>query len=192
MSISHTRVHRMAVLASLGALAFMLMFLEFPLLPVVGYLKMDFSDLPVLLATWLYGPLAGVIVAGLKCFLHALMYGMSVGEILGATANLGASLAMIFPVAWALRRGRGRLHRRLVLGGLGATLVLTVVMGLLNYLVLTPAYMQLWGWKPNLPLPTLMAVGVVPFNLIKGILVSLVFGVVASRLQPWVQGCQEN
>lgn len=76
MSLTHTRVQRLAVLACMSALAFVLMLFEFPVIPVVSYLKMDFSDLPVLIATWLYGPVAGIIVAAIKCLLHGLMYGM--------------------------------------------------------------------------------------------------------------------
>lgn len=192
MSILHTRVQRMAVLASMSALAFILMLFEFPILPVVGYMKMDFSDLPILLATWLYGPLAGVIVAVAKCFLHALMYGLSLGELIGALANLAAALAIMIPFACFLRKGQGSLRHRLVMGGLSATLVLAVVMGILNYFVLTPAYMQLWGFRPSLPLPTLIVVGIVPFNLIKGALVSFVFDLLALKMQHWVQGHQEN
>ena len=171
---------------TMSALAFVLMLFEFPVIPVVSYLKMDFSDLPVLIATWLYGPVAGIIVAAIKCLLHGLMYGMSVGELLGVLSNLLSSMSLLLPFAWFLRRGKGSLKRRLFFGGLWATVALTVVMSLLNYFVLTPAYMALWGWKPSLPLPELVAIGVVPFNLIKGILLSLIFGFLAWSLRDWV------
>lgn len=162
------------------------MLFEFPVIPVVSYLKMDFSDLPVLIATWLYGPVAGIIVAAIKCLLHGLMYGMSVGELLGVLSNLLSSMSLLLPFAWFLRRGKGSLKWRLFFGGLWATVALTVVMSLLNYFVLTPAYMALWGWKPSLPLPELVAIGVVPFNLIKGILLSLIIGFLAWSLRDWV------
>lgn len=186
MSLTHTRVQRLAILACMSALAFVLMLFEFPVIPVVSYLKMDFSDLTVLIATWLYGPVAGIIVAAIKCLLHGLMYGMSVGELLGVLSNLLSSMSLLLPFAWFLRRGKGSLKRRLFFGGLWATVALTVVMSLLNYFVLTPAYMALWGWKPSLPLPELVAIGVVPFNLIKGILLSLIFGFLAWSLRDWV------
>ncbi len=111
MSLTHTRVQRLAVLACMSALAFVLMLFEFPVIPVVSYLKMDFSDLPVLIATWLYGPVAGIIVAAIKCLLHGLMYGMSVGELLGVLSNLLSSMSLLLPFAWFLRRGKGSLKR---------------------------------------------------------------------------------
>ena len=44
-------------------------------------------------------------------------------------------------------------------------------------------YMKLFAWQPNLPIPELMAVGVLPFNLIKGIAVSTVFAFLVSRMK---------
>ncbi|MDO4855504.1 MAG: ECF transporter S component [Limosilactobacillus gorillae] len=186
MNFSHTRVQRLAVMACMSALAFILMLFEFPVIPVVSYLKMDFSDLPILITTWLYGPVAGIVVAAIKCLLHGLMYGLSVGELLGIISNLLSSLSLLIPFAWFMRRGKGGLKRRLVMGGIVATVTLTVVMSLLNYFVLTPLYMALWGWKPSLPLPELVAFGVIPFNLIKGVLISLIFGFLAWSLRNWV------
>ena len=63
MTVSHQRIQRMVGIACLGALAFILMMFEFPIIPVASYLKIDFSDIPVLLGGYLYGPLAGVVVA---------------------------------------------------------------------------------------------------------------------------------
>ena len=49
-------VHRTVGMALLGAIAFMLMFVEFPLIPIAPFLKIDFSDVPVLLGLVIYGP----------------------------------------------------------------------------------------------------------------------------------------
>lgn len=78
MTVSHQRIQRMVGIACLGALAFILMMFEFPIIPVASYLKIDFSDIPVLLGGYLYGPLAGVVVAFIKCFLRWSMVLQSV------------------------------------------------------------------------------------------------------------------
>ena len=49
MTVTHQRIQRLVGIACLGALAFILMFFEFPVLPMAPYLKLDFSDVPVLL-----------------------------------------------------------------------------------------------------------------------------------------------
>ena len=45
--MTHTR--KMAVVAILSAISFLLMFFDFPILPGASFLKLDFSILPILL-----------------------------------------------------------------------------------------------------------------------------------------------
>ena len=54
MVTSHQKIHQMVGVSCLSALAFILMMFEFPILPVAPYLKMDFSDLPVLIGGFIY------------------------------------------------------------------------------------------------------------------------------------------
>lgn len=67
--------------------------------------------------------------------------------------------------------------------GITGTLVLAVVMTVFNLYVLTPMYMKMFGWQPTLPIPQLMAFGVFPFNLIKGVILSVVFAIIVSRMK---------
>jgi riboflavin transporter FmnP len=63
---------------------------------------------------------------------------------------------------------------------------MTVVMSLTNWLVVLPLYMQVLGMKLSIALPKLVLFAVVPFNLIKGVLVGTVFALIANRLQHWL------
>ena len=92
MVTSHQKVHQMVGVCSLSALAFILMLFEFPILPVAPYLKMDFSDLPVLIGGFIYGPAAGVMVAFLKCLIHAMTQGFSAGELEAQVVVIQASI----------------------------------------------------------------------------------------------------
>ena len=76
--------------------------------------------------------------------------------------------------------------KQLLVGIVVATVVLTVVMSLLNLWVLTPLYMAVWNWKSTLPVSQLVALGVLPFNIIKGLLVTGIFAIVATQLKPWL------
>ncbi len=120
------------MIAILGALAFLLMFLEFPVIPIVSYLKLDFSDVPVLIGTLLDGPVTGIMIAVVKCLLHGLVHGFAPVEFLGLGADFCSSLALIFL---------------------------------------------------SFHLKELMLVGVLPFNLLKGALISLVFAIVVVHLR---------
>lgn len=189
---TYSKTSRYTTTACLAAVAFLLMLVEFPIIPVVSYLKLDFSDLPVLLGTLMYGPWTGILIAILKCFLHGLVRGFSAVELLGLFANLCTSVALILPFSWAFSRRQWSMKKQLAWGSLLATIIMTVVMTLFNYYVLTPAYMQLFHWHPTLPVKELMLVGVAPFNLIKGILISIIFSLLALHMQQWLSHHQKG
>ena len=58
---SRSRTHKLTVTAMLSAVAFLLMFIEFPIPALIpAFVKLDVSDLPELLAAFSLGP-------GLRC-----------------------------------------------------------------------------------------------------------------------------
>ena len=187
MTVSHQRIQRMVGVACLGALAFILMLFEFPVIPVASYLKIDFSDIPVLLGGYIYGPFAGVMIAVIKCLLHALVNGFSVGDLIGVSSDFISSLALLIPFCLVWRHQDWSFKRQMMVAIPLSTVVLTVVMSLLNLWVLTPLYMAVWHWQSTMPVAQLVAVGVLPFNIIKGLLVTVVFALIAGHLRQWLQ-----
>lgn len=186
MTVSHLRIQRLVGIACLGALAFILMLFEFPIIPMASYLKIDFSDVPVLIGGYIYGPLGGVLIAVIKCLIHGMVRGFSAGELIGIFSDFISSMALLLPFCVVWRKKQWSLKKQLLLGGIISTIVLTVVMSLLNLWVLTPLYMAVWNWKSTLPVSQLVAVGVLPFNIIKGILVTGIFAIVATQLRSWL------
>ena len=66
-------IRKLTGTAMLSAVAYILMFLEFPLpLLMPSFIKMDFSELPALMASFAYGPLSGVLVCLIKNLLHLM------------------------------------------------------------------------------------------------------------------------
>lgn len=187
MTVSHQRIQRMVGVACLGALAFILMLFEFPVVPVASYLKIDFSDIPVLLGGYIYGPFAGVMVAVIKCLLHAMVNGFSVGDLIGVSSDFISSLALLVPFCFVWRHQGWSFKRQMMVAIPLGTIVLTAVMSLLNLWVLTPLYMAVWHWQSSMPVAKLVAIGVLPFNIIKGLLVTVVFALVAGHLRQWLQ-----
>lgn len=58
----HSRTHKLTVTAMLSTVAFLLMFIEFPIPALIpAFVKLDISDLPELLAAFSLGPIYGVI-----------------------------------------------------------------------------------------------------------------------------------
>ena len=119
-------VKSIATVGVLGAVATILMYLEFPLTFLIpSFVKFDFSDLPALLASFALGPIAGIAVCFIKCVIHiAVSSSAGVGElanfILGCCFVLPAGIiykriktkksALIGSLAGALIKGAGRLR----------------------------------------------------------------------------------
>lgn len=178
-------VRKFVMMALLGAMAFVLMFIEFPIIPITPFLKIDFSDIPVLLGLVIYGPIGAVCIAAIKCLLHAIIYGMSLGELIGVGSNFLASLTLIIPYHYFLGRDWS-MKKKMSWGVISSTLTMTVIMSLLDWLVIIPVYMAVFGMKLSIPLAQMVLFGVVPFNIIKGIVVGVVFWFVATRLNHWL------
>lgn len=181
-----TSMRKTVGVALLGAIAFLLMFVEFPIIPIAPFLKIDFSDVPVLIGLLVYGPIGATAITALKCVIHALAYGMSIPELIGVFSSFIASMTLIWPFWFVFKQHQWSLKRRYLVGSVAATVTLTVVLSLLDWLVVLPLYMSVLGMKLTISLPSLVMMGVVPFNLIKGILISLVFSIIGSRLTHWI------
>ena len=168
----------------LAAVAFILMFFAFPIIPGVTFLKIDFSDIPVLLGMFLYGPVAGIAVAVIRTILHYVQTGGDAGYPIGDTASLIASLAYCLPIYY-LMRNKAENTKNLLLANTLGTVSLTVILSVLNAYVLIPLYFAVLHFSVG-PIQKYVFYGVVPFNLIKGIIVSTVFVALYKKLKPWI------
>lgn len=183
--MSGSKVHRLVGIALLSAVGFILqMFLEFPILPMFPFLKLDLSDLTVLLGGLLYGPLGGVSVAFVRSLVHYVMTGGGVINLIGDGASFIASVGFMWPVV-AMMKSKNSLGRQ-VGGLLGGTISLTVIMSLLNWVAIMPMYLAVMNFQLGMSTTKYVLIGVVPFNLIKGVVVSVVFFVLAKALMPWL------
>lgn len=96
--------HRLVGISLFGALGFVLMFIAFPVIPAFSYLKVDFSDLPILLSFLLYGPVGGVMSTLIRSILHYIQTGGDMGYPIGDFASFIATLAYCFPAYWLLKK----------------------------------------------------------------------------------------
>lgn len=186
--------HRIALIAMCGAVAAILHMLDFPL-PFLapGFYKLDFSELPVLLCSFYLGPVAGVSCEAVKILIKLLLKGTSTAFV-GDFANFVVGCAMVLPAAivYHLRKNKKTAVISLVAG----TLFMAAFGSLFNAVYLIPKFSQLYG----LPLETIIAMGsdinprvssltslvllcVVPLNLIKGGVVSLLTVLLYKRIE---------
>src|SRR5690554_3690588 len=65
-------VNSMVKIAFLSVIAYIIMIFEFPLIFFPGFLKIDLSDIPALVAGFALGPVGGIMVELLKNLLHLI------------------------------------------------------------------------------------------------------------------------
>ncbi|MBO6147475.1 MAG: ECF transporter S component [Lachnospiraceae bacterium] len=134
--MKNNRIRKLTGTAMLSAVAYILMFLEFPIpFLIPPFIKMDFSELPALIAGFAYGPLSGVAVCLIKNLLHLMNTQTGgVGEL--ANFLLGASFVLTAALVYR------KLHTKK--GALIGSVLGTVIMGIIslfsNYYIVYPIY----------------------------------------------------
>lgn len=172
----------MVVIALFGAISGLLMLAELPLTFVApNFYKLDLSELPVMIGTFALGPAAGIMIELIKLLVKFVIKGSSTGGV-GELANFLIGCAMVIPagILYQLQKNK----KRAMLGlGLG-TLSMALAGMVMNALILLPFYSKM------MPLDKIIAMGaaifpqvdsvwsfalwcVVPFNLIKGVVISV-------------------
>src|SRR5699024_8356609 len=163
----------MIILALLGKISLLLFFLNFPLPFLPPYLIIDFSDVPAIMASLIFSPMAGVIVVALKNFLYLLI---GSGEPVGVTANILAGVMFVLPVSIIYHKYQ--VVKSIISGLIVSPLVMAIGMSILNYFVFLPIYAWFMGMenmKSEAAIRTAVVIGILPFNVIKGVLVSFLF-----------------
>jgi len=179
------KTKRLVVMAVFSSIAYLLMMLDFPI-GLSAFLKMDFSELPVLIVALIYGPGAGLIVEAIKNLLYYLIQGSATGVPVGQVANFVAGAAFILPVSYMFRKYRTT--KGLTFGVVTGTVLMAVLMAVLNYYVFLPAYTMFL----HMPAYTssgareLIVKGILPFNLIKGVLTGVIFVLLFTRMKTWL------
>ena len=190
-------VRMLTMTAVLSAIAFVLAFFEFPVPLSPSFARMDLSDLPALIGAFAYGPVSGVLIELVKNTLQLLT--SSTGGI-GELANfiMGSS----FVVAAGLIYKHHKTKKTAILACLIASVIMGVVATVVNYFILLPVF------EAFMPLDQLIAsfgefmpfiktkldvvlFNAFPFNLLKGVGISIVTMLLYKRLTPILKGRQE-
>lgn len=178
-----SRVLKLVIVSLLSAVAFIMQYLDFPLPPFPAFLKIDFSDVPALIAGFMLGPWFGVLVQCLKNGLHYIFTGSEAGIPIGEMSNFIAGSIFVVCTVLAARRLAG--VRGIVAGLAVGTLVMSLTLSVLNYFILFPAYAFLINWTVQGPEKTAIVLyGIAPFNVVKGLLIALIFVPLYMRLKP--------
>ena len=189
---STTRSTRLSVgvmtrIAILAAAASILFLIE---IPVVAFYKLDLSNIPVLLGAFSMGAVPGLIILGIKSAI-GLLHSSSAG--IGELADFVMGAALVIPAALIYHRNKTR--KNAIIGMAIGTVCMVIAGILMNKFVLLPFYMGAYHMDMDAIVKSAKVAGVDsewkllllitgPFNLLKGVVLSIVAGLIYKPLSP--------
>ena len=178
----------------LAAIAVVLMLFEIPLPFAPSFYEIDFSEVPVLVGTFAMGPFAGALIELIKILLNFVITGTSTAGV-GELANFIIGCSLCVPAGLIYRMHRTR--NNALIGMAVGTVCMTAIGCIVNAFVLLPTYATAFGMpihalvemgtavNPNITsLTTFVMFAVAPFNLLKGVLVSLIVFLIYKKISP--------
>lgn len=187
-----SRLFYMARVGVLAAMSAILMLFEIPLPFAPSFYKLDLSEVPVLIGCFALGPVAAAVIEGIKILIHLLISGTQTAGV-GEIANFLIGCAFCIPagVVYRARHTKAGALSGMALG----TALMAAVGGVLNAYVLLPVYAKAF----SMPIDALVSMGtavnsriqslagfvllaVVPFNIVKGVVVSLIVFLIYKKI----------
>ncbi|MBM7648028.1 riboflavin transporter FmnP [Bacillus ectoiniformans] len=179
-------IRTLATVGLLSTLSYLLMLLNFPIPPFPSFLMIDFSEIPALIAAIVFGPMAGILVEFIKNVLDFFMTGSPTGVPVGHLANFVAGVTFILPVYFVYKKFESK--KGMTAGLMAGTIVMSLLMSVLNYYVILPAYTMFLN-APAMSAPEakqLVVSGILPFNVVKGAILAVVFILIYTKIQTWM------
>ncbi|MDY6011944.1 ECF transporter S component [Clostridium sp.] len=162
-----SNINKTVKVSLLVGVAFILMFIELPIIPIFPWLKMDISDVPALMGAFAFGPLTGILIEFLKVVMHFLLTGSSTGGV-GEVANFMIGVSFVAPAAFIYWRNKSK--KTAILGMIVGLIAMEVVAIVANIYFLLPVY----GMKmAPAELMEYVTIGLLPFNTVKGVVLSV-------------------
>ncbi len=188
----NTKTTKLVLTALLSAIAAVLMFFEFPLTFIApNFYEFDFSELPVLIGTFMINPVAGIVIEAVKILLKLIIKGTSTGFV-GELANfaIGCALVVVAGIIYRIKKTKSGA----IMGMLCGTVSMTIVAVFFNCFVLIPLYSAFMPMEQIIQLGkdiipfvndtfTFCLFCVAPFNIVKGIIISVITFIVYKPLE---------
>ena len=187
-TFSTANLTRIAILTAAASILFLLE------IPVVAFYKLDLSNIPALLGAFSMGTVPGVIILALKSLI-GLTHSSSAG--VGELADFLMGAALLIPASVIYHRKKTRAGA--MIGMAAGTLIAVLVSVAVNKWIMLPFYMGAFHKDMNGILAYAKVAGVdsewkllllitAPFNLLKGVVLSLITFFIYKPLRPLLKG----
>ena len=195
---SSNRTRMLVGSGMLAAVAVVLQtFLEFPIPALIpGFIKFDLSDLPALVGSFAYGPVAGVAIELVKNLIHCLQTkSATVGEL--SNFILGA----VFVAVAGLIYMKNKTKKNALIGGILGAIVMGIMSVPSNYFVVYPFYYNfmpkesvLGAYQAIMPsvdsIMSCLLIFNLPFTIVKGLVCVAVTMLIYKPLSRFLKGNQ--
>ena len=188
-------IRYLTVTAMLSAVAYVLMFIDFPIpFLIPSFIQMDISELPALVGAFAFGPVCGVLIGLVKNLLHLFIT---------STGGVGELCNFLLGATFVLAAGLIYKHKKSKKSALIGALVGAVLMGIisvpLNYFLTYPIYYNfmskeaiLEAYRAIIPsmkniLQCLICFNM-PFTIAKGLICTGVTMLIYKHLSPILKG----
>lgn len=170
-----TNTRKLTIIAILSAVSFLLMYLKFPLIPTANFLEVDFSLVPILFGLLVLDIKSSFAILLVRTLLKLLLNNQGPSTIIGLPMNIAAMSVFILAAAYFWKKDQTIKNYLKV--AVVATLGSTLVMLILNYVYAVPVYAAFANFdiRQILGLSKYLFLMVLPFNLLQGVLLSVVF-----------------
>ncbi len=189
------QIHTITVVAVMSALSTVLMYLQFGLPFVPGFLKFDFSELPALMTSFAISPIAGAAVSLLKNLLH--LFGTTTNGV-GELSNFLLSASFVTCAGAIYHKMKSR--KGALIGSAVGALVSMLVSFPVNYFITYPVYFVIYAPKEAIlgaynalipfidTLPKALIVVNMPLTALKGIACAAISFLIYKPLSPILKG----
>lgn len=187
-------VREIALIGILGGLAAVLMMFRFPLPFMPPFMDFDFASLPEIIGGFALGPVAAIFIILVKILAKLCLMG-SGSMLTGELQNVLLSMAYVLPAIWIYDRHKSK--KAAEKGMIVGTVICSITAIFTNLLIIIPFYINLYNYdmamiiemctkvNPYITSTTMLAIlGIIPFNLIKNGVASIVTLMLYKKISP--------
>lgn len=148
MVSSKARTNKLVKLGLLAAISVVLvLFVKFPIFPNASFLEYDLADVPILIGTFMFGPIEGLLITVVVSILQWLLVSPASGWV-GAVMHICATGAFVM-VAGLIYKKKRTMGGAILALAAGA-LTMCIAMVPMNIFI-SPFYILLFGIKETYP-----------------------------------------
>ncbi|MBR5437719.1 MAG: ECF transporter S component [Clostridia bacterium] len=182
----------LCIVGMLSAVSFVLFLLEFPVIPALSHLKLDFSDVPALISGVIFGPVSAIAIELVKNLIELLVKGIGTQMGYGNLMNflVGCAYVVPFSIVYCKMKKSGE-KKGIILSCVAGTLTIIVVGFFANYLIAPLFFKHFLGITLDNAGIWTAVWGATAINAIKGVMLSVislpVIKVLVDRLKKYVK-----